>query len=728
MTMPDLAPVKILVVDDLPEKHVVYRALLDEPGQEVLSAFSGEDALKALLENEFAVILLDINMPGMDGFETAAMIRARKATAHTPIIFITAFPDEVFALKGYALGAVDYILAPVAPNILRTKVGVFVQLYRLTQQVKSHAARQVAMAKGEQARLTAVLENAADFVARADARGRLLYLNAAGRRMLGLDDGDALQDVPVVRYDWLLPEDAVIQARRTGVWLGESTFENAAGESIPVSQVILAHRNDNDAVESFSVIARDMSEKKQSEEAIRELAAERARLLDSERSARAEAERLGRLKDEFLATLSHELRTPLNAILGWAKLLQGPATPAEDIAEGLEVIGRNALAQAQLVDELLDMNRIVSGKLQLNTSLLDVGEIVADAVETTRLSATNKGIQIDFDAPLESVLTVADGGRIRQIVWNLLSNAVKFTPKGGRVSVDLAGDANSVLISVTDTGEGIPAEFMPFLFDRFRQADASCARRHGGLGLGLAIVKQLAELHGGAVSAQSDGAHKGSTFTVQLPRRNDRTAVPAAPARPAQTERADFVYTLDERRLAGIRVLVVDDEPDSVHLARRVLEDCAAVVAVAYSAAEAFDHVRHARPDVVVSDIGMPKEDGYSLIQRIRREQNGGTSQIAAIALTAFARPEDRQRALDAGYQAHICKPVDPRELVRLVATVAERLATNTEPGHDLRTGESSIEEHESPAPRIRSDAHGPVSGPLSRVGNLTAASQEETS
>ncbi len=677
--MPDTAPIKILVVDDLPEKHIVYRAVLEEPGTEIVSAMSGEDALKAVLQSEFAVILLDINMPGMDGFETATMIRARKGCAHTPIIFITAFPDEVFALKGYALGAVDYILAPVVPNILRTKVGVFVQLYRLTQQVKTQAAHQV---RRSEERFRAIIESALDAVVTIDAAGNITAWSAQAEAMFGWSADEVMGK--------LLASTIVPPAYRQAHQEGLRRFlKTGAGPVLNrLVEMKALHRDGHEiSVElsitpipvgdtfAFSGFIRDITERKRAENEIHALAAQRADLLDSERGARIEAERLGRLKDEFLATLSHELRTPLNAILGWAKLLRGPQTTPEDIAEGLEVIDRNAGVQVRLVEELLDMNRIISGKLSLSTADVDIAAAVAEALESIRLSAHAKQIELDFTPPARPLRTAADPSRVQQVIWNLLTNAIKFTPKGGRVTVELEADDESIVIRVRDTGEGIAPEFMPYLFDRFRQADAGSARRYGGLGLGLAIVKQLVDLHGGTVNAQSDGRGQGATLTVTLPRRTQAAVTP--PATPPQVPpQRDSGYTLDGRRLTGIRILLVDDEPDSVNLARRFLEECDADVTVAYSAAEALRELPRVRPDVLISDIGMPGEDGYSLIRRIREAENGNARQLGAIAMTAFARPEDRARALEAGYQAHVTKPVDPGELVRIVAAVAQSLAT----------------------------------------------------
>lgn len=673
------APVKILVVDDLADKQLAYRAALEEPGVEVVSAMSGTDALKALLREEFAVILLDVNMPGMDGFETATLIRARKRSAHTPIIFITAHVDDVFAHRGYSSGAVDFLLSPVQADVLRTKVRVFVQLFRLSQQVQEQAARRVAVAESEQARLASILENAADFVARADVQGRLHYVNRAGRRIMGWSDAPGSTPPSVNPSGQCLPEWGLAAARRDGVWFGESSLCDGDGRAIPVSLVILAHRGADGTVECFSVIAHDITERKRAEEAVQKLAAERAMLLESERIARSEAERLGRLKDEFLATLSHELRTPLSAILGWASLLQKPNVKPNDVADGLQIIVRNARLQAQLVSDLLDMNRIVSGKLRLDPAIVDLRKVAEHVISSFRPTASTKDVELVLVGEAESLEVSADGNRIQQIIWNLISNAIKFTPEGGRVEIACAGEGDMAVITIKDSGEGIAPEFLPHIFERFRQADPSYTRRHGGLGLGLAIAKQLVELHGGNIDVRSEGPGQGSTFMVRLPLKEPAEEGGCAERAPTAGHSATNGRSLaapssdgqiSGDSLRGVRVLVVDDEPDSVNLARRILEDCSAEVTVASSAAEAVEYFRHHRPDVLISDIGMPVEDGYSLMRRIRRITDEDDSFLPAIALTAFARAEDRERSLQAGFQLHVSKPVNPWELVRAVLAV----------------------------------------------------------
>jgi PAS domain S-box-containing protein len=399
-------------------------------------------------------------------------------------------------------------------------------------------------------------------------------------------------------------------------------------------------------------------------------------LLQAERAARSTAERASLLKDEFLATLSHELRTPLNGILGWSHIMQQDHTNPGVIAQGLEVIERNARAQAEIIEDLLDMSRIMSGNVRLDVQRLDLASIVQSAVETARPTAENKGVVVQtIIDPLNGVVVSGDFNRLQQVLWNLLSNAVKFTPRGGRVQVLLERINSHLEISVIDTGEGIKPEFLPFVFDRFRQADASTTRRHGGLGLGLSIVKQLVELHGGSVRVHSDGPGRGSTFIITLP----FTIVHGYPEPPAERrhprvapKRTDTVVV--DVNIKDVRVLVVDDETDARALVKRLLEGAQAVVTTAESANDAIKLLQRGKKfDVVICDIGMPGEDGYSLIKRIRSLGATRGATIPAIALTAYARVDDRVKAIAAGFQMHIAKPVEPVELITMVASAAGR-------------------------------------------------------
>ncbi|HVL36343.1 MAG TPA: ATP-binding protein [Burkholderiales bacterium] len=391
---------------------------------------------------------------------------------------------------------------------------------------------------------------------------------------------------------------------------------------------------------------------------------DRKQFEQSLQAARAEAERASRMKDEFLATLSHELRTPLNAILGWAQILRLRGGLPSELTQGVEVIERNARVQGRIIEDLLDMSAIVSGKVRLELKRTDLAEVVRAAVAAVAPSADAKHLALEARlAPERGALVRADASRLQQVLWNLLTNAVKFTPAGGRIEVALEEAVGGFRVRVADTGEGIDPQFLPHMFDRFRQADASKGRRHGGLGLGLAIVKQLTELHGGSVEAHSEGRGRGAAFTVTFPRLEASAA--AAPAVPAPAR--------DGAEVAGLRVLVVDDDEDARDLVRRLLEDCDASVTTAASAEEAARLVQRRRFDVLVSDIGMPGEDGHSLLRRVRALGPDKGGDVPAIALSAYARTEDRVQAVRAGFQLHLAKPVEPAELIAMVASVARR-------------------------------------------------------
>lgn len=406
-------------------------------------------------------------------------------------------------------------------------------------------------------------------------------------------------------------------------------------------------------------IVSDISDRKRVEEALVTEMAQRQELLRLEEAARTAAEQANRLKDDFLATLSHELRTPLNAIVGWVHLMRTGSLDPDATLRAAEIIERNAKAQTQLIEDVLEVSRIVTGKLRLTMRPVDLNAVVKSAVETVRPAAEAKGIQLQPDLETAAALVSGDPDRLQQVIWNLLSNAIKFTPRGGWVRVGLEPVDSSIRVVVQDSGQGIDPLFLPYVFDRFRQADASAARAHGGLGLGLAIVRHLVELHGGTVEAESLGQDRGATFVVQLPRAFDATTKPVpSPFRPGLTAAS----------LGGIRVLVVEDHVDTLEIVVMVLRDHGAEVVTAQSTEEARKVFQQTRPHVLLSDIGLPGEDGYALIRSIRElpAELGGA--VPAAALTAYASQADRTRILESGFQAHIAKPVEPEELVATVA------------------------------------------------------------
>ncbi len=408
----------------------------------------------------------------------------------------------------------------------------------------------------------------------------------------------------------------------------------------------------------------------------RQMANDRNEALERERAAREEAERIGHLKDEFLATLSHELRTPLTAILGWSQLLKRQHRDDPKLNEGLAVIERNSRMQSQLIEDLLDMSRIISGKMRIDVQSVNLVDVVTASIESVQPAADAKEIRIERILDSHAAPVRGDANRLQQVLWNILNNAIKFTPRGGRVQVSLQRINSHVEISVTDNGDGISAEFLPHVFEQFRQADGSITRTHGGLGLGLAIVKNLVELHGGRVKARSGGTGHGSTFTVELPvmivHAPAETDGREHPARAETLTTPDFVH--DTQALSGVTVLAIDDEEDARILIARVLSECQAIVFTAGSAAEGLQLLKQRRPDVILSDIGMPGEDGYEFIRHVRQLPDNQGGNTPAAALTAFVRSEDRMRALRAGYQTHLAKPVEPAELVTVVASLAGKI------------------------------------------------------
>ncbi|HVX11815.1 MAG TPA: response regulator [Pirellulales bacterium] len=695
----------ILIVDDRRDKLLALSAALDGVCTHIATATSGRDALKLLLERSFAVILLDVNMPGMDGFETASLIRQRESSESTPIIFITSFGDDMHVSRGYSLGAVDYILAPVVPEVLRTKVSVFLDLGRKTREVVRQAARlqqradqlhklsQASLAIHSAMSMDKMLQVITDMAREIIGAHRATAVTTwdenwarckktlslspqlEGRRsLLSPASGSELHALWLAlgRAGRLCPSE--LQAHPAWQSLGRSLWDSH--EAPDWLAAPLTGRDGRD-MGLLHVCGRIQGEFTAEDEAVLLQLAQMASIA-IENTLNSEAREANRIKDEFLATLSHELRTPLTAMLGWTQLLRTGKVAAEETARGLEVIERNVLAQAKLIDDLLDVSRIITGKLKLSVRPLSLVEVIEAAIDVVRPAANAKGIQLVPDLDAAAGQSSGDPDRLQQVVWNLLVNAVKFSSAGSQVRVTLTRYECRSRIEVADAGEGIEKEFLPHIFDRFRQADSSTRRSHGGLGLGLAIVRHVVELHGGSVRAYSDGAGRGSKFTVDLPAAmpladgGDVRPAVSAP-RPATAPAVDF-------NLAGLRVLVVDDEPDGRETIAKVLTVYQAEVTSASSVAEALVAFHKSPPDVLVSDIGMPEQDGYDLIREIRRLPPEKGGRIPAMALTAFAREEDRLQALAAGFQTHATKPIEPAELVAGVARLAGRTATAASP------------------------------------------------
>jgi len=519
-----------------------------------------------------------------------------------------------------------------------------------------------------QARLAALVENCDDAIIGKTLDGIITSWNRSAENLFGYTAEESINRsilfvVPPERHD---EERAILEQLRRGerVERVETQRRTKDGGFVDVSMTISPIRDSRGAIVGASTIARDIGERRRIEEA-------RERLMEAERHAREEAQRFNRLKDEFLATLSHELRTPLSAIQTWGYLLAMGKTKPEEMKHAGEVIVRNATAQKRVIEELLDASRIVGERLQLNLQMVDAAVMLRDVLNTAGPAAAAKHIHIVPVIDTTTGSLPADSQRLRQAIWNILSNALRFTPEHGEIRVTLERDGNCARVTIADSGEGIGSDFLPRIFDRFSQEDASARRARGGLGLGLAIAQQIADAHGGSLRAHSAGKGLGSTFVVELPMGNPRIGDTAFVGGP------DLALNFrDDRKvdLSGLNVLVVDDEPDIRQLLDRILSDSGANVLAAESAESALSIIRNQVPHVLISDIGMPGMDGHELLRRVRRLNIDATT-LPAIALTAFARLKDRTEALDAGYMTHLSKPVAPNLVIAAVAAAVKRKA-----------------------------------------------------
>jgi signal transduction histidine kinase/response regulator RpfG family c-di-GMP phosphodiesterase len=743
----------VLLVDDKPENLLALETVLADLGQNLVRANSAREALRFLLLEDVALILLDVQMPGVNGFELAELIRERPRTQHTPIIFISAVStNEQYVFKGYSLGAVDYLTKPVVPEILKSKVSFFSRLFLQNEEIK----RQAELLEQTNERLdnlnvdledrvrrrTEQLETAnsdleTEVASRRQSEARLAAEHAVTRALANAESLDAAVPLILKAFCEYLDADVaalwtlnsaetelepkrieapnlgggigafVEETRRcrlqSGVGLPGKVWESEAPVWLPNTVVgekypragFAAAAGIHSAIgfpvrigsRLYGVIEfltrypltvdenlKNMLEAIGSEigQFIQRKRAERDReeLLTREKSLREKAEAANRLKDEFLATVSHELRTPLNSILGWSQIVLSDEVGSEERKAGLETIYRNAKSQAQLIEDLLDTSRLISGNLMLNLGPAEVVAVTEAAIDVVRPAATAKDISIHTDYASNSVTITCDSHRLQQMVWNLLTNAVKFTPKGGTIDLRLQKSADSISIVVKDSGTGISPDFLPYVFDRFRQQDSTSTRKHEGLGLGLSIVKNLAELHGGSVSVNSEGSGKGAEFTLTLPMSRN-----AGQRHSSNGSTAEETEPEQRRQLLGIRILVVDDDDDACQMLRFALGTLGADVVTSHSVAQAFEAISDQAPHIVLTDINMPGEDGYSLLSRLRSHEDRHLAVIPAIALTAMARPEDQDRALSAGFHLHVAKPIDIEELsetiVRLIGNSA---------------------------------------------------------
>jgi PAS domain S-box-containing protein len=511
-----------------------------------------------------------------------------------------------------------------------------------------------------QARLVAIVASSDDAIVSKDLNGIVKSWNRGAERLFGwtaeeMIGQSLLRIIPPERPD---EEPSILARLRRGERVDhfETVRVHKDGSRLDISVTISPIRDPLGRIIGASKVARDIT-------AMKRAAAERDRLLASEQAARQSAEHANRMKDEFLATVSHELRTPLNAILGWSQLLKSGTCGEEELGEAVDTIERNARLQNQLIEDLLDMSRIISGKMRIDMQPVDLSQVIHNALAAVRPAADAKSIDLKLSIDPNAPSIDGDANRLQQVLWNLLSNSIKYTPRGGWVEVSLRAMGEQLELSVKDNGQGISPEFLPRLFMRFSQADSTTTRRHGGLGLGLALVRHLTELHGGSIRATSAGAGQGSTFTVSLPVTKNRAD--------ALDDDANGLGGL-EVNLAGTKVLVIDDEDSARSIVKRILALRGAEVVTANSVEQALARLSETRPDVILCDIGMPDEDGFAFLSRLRAMERGHGSLIPVIALTAFARPEDRRRMLLAGFAMHIPKPIDAADVVAVVANVAK--------------------------------------------------------
>jgi len=519
--------------------------------------------------------------------------------------------------------------------------------------------------------LRVTLSSIGDAVVTSDPDGRITFMNEVAAHLTGWTAAEAtgrpLAEIfRIINEDTreavAAPSDKVIESGHVVGLANHTVLLARDGREWPIEDSAAPILDAQKRILGVVLVFHDITERRRAE---RDLVRRHA----SERAARAEAERASRLKDDFVAMVSHELRTPLNAIVGWSQMLRTAKLDEATTQRAIDAIGRNAQAQSALVSDLLDISRIVSGKLSLESQRVDLAAIVNEAVDAMQPSAVEKGVSLTVSFDVPAAETLGDPARLQQVLLNLLTNAIKFTPGGGRIDVRLRRDADRAVLTVRDTGKGIGADFLPHVFDRFRQADASTTRRHGGLGLGLAIVRHIVELHQGRVGVESDGPGRGATFAVSLPLAPMVTAAPS-------TRKGEHIPICAPDLLSGYRVMIVDDEPDTLELMAYSLGRCGAEVTAAASVSEALDLFPRARPDIVISDIGMPDQNGYDLMRALRGLPAEAGGRVPAIAVTAFVGHEEREAALAAGFQEHVAKPVQPTRLARIVADLLKRQPT----------------------------------------------------
>jgi signal transduction histidine kinase/DNA-binding response OmpR family regulator len=682
----------ILIVDDLPEKLLVYQTVLEELEQNIVAVRSGAEALRQVLKEDFAVILLDVHMPGIDGFETAQLIRQRKRSAHTPIIFLTTFADEVRIQQGYATGGVDYIPAPVIPAILRAKVRVFVELFHMRQQMALQAEEQAKRAAAEETarRSTFLADASRALAATLDLEATLQTLARVPVPQLG--------DACLVT----LRQEHGKETRTMAAWIDPATNELAPAELTRHVPADLAHLIDGvlasgrrDFRDDLAALPCEPSQNGTGPQADGLIALQSALVLPliarghilgavafanasarpprqaadvwlaEELSGRAavaldnamlvrDIQESDRRKNEFLAMLAHELRNPLAPIRNAVHLLRLHGSEKPDFAWARDVIDRQVTNLVRMVDDLLDVARINRGKIQLSLETLDVEKLVSGAVETSRPAIDAHGHSLTVVGPPTPLAVRGDATRLSQVLSNLLNNAAKYTPDGGQIELRVEREGDEVVVRVRDNGPGIAPELLSKIFDLFTQVDRSLDRSQGGLGIGLTLVRRLVEMHGGSVHAMSEGEGRGSEFVVRLPTVAVEPPLAVAPSAPSA------------QRHAALRVLVVDDNVDVAESLAMVLRLTGHEVRMANDGLTALDAAQEFHPQVVLLDIGLPGLNGFEVARQLRVRSQAPRPLL--IAISGYGQNEEIQKSLEAGFDHHLIKPVAPTVLERLLA------------------------------------------------------------
>ena len=701
--MPD-DTTKILIVDDLPEKLLVYRAILGELGETLVTAQSGEEALSHILKDEFAVILLDVQLPGMNGFETAAMIRSRQKSAHTPIIFLTAFADEVRTAEGYARGAVDYIQTPVVPGILQAKVRVFVDLFRMTRRVKEQAKEHIVLAEERTKRAAAEelgarlgfladvsrsLANSLDpdTTARTIARQAVPFLADLAGVTLAREAGQPLRTELACEQ----APDRTIHTRRVAEPDGpddslqkavERVLNSGSVEWLNDLSLSLPDRRDGSHSEDPGMLLRHAAvyplrarnrvlgaltlafgpsgrtHSKEDRALAEELAARAAVALDNARLFE-ETRRADRQKNEFLSMLAHELRNPLAPIRNAIEILRLKNPERPDVLDSCAIFDRQVTHLVRLVDDLLDISRITQGKIRLQHEPIHLADLLTTAVEISRPLIDLRDHRLSVTLPDYPIRLYADPTRLGQVFTNLLNNAAKYTETGGRIEVHAEKVGHEAVIRIRDSGIGIPAEMLASVFELFTQVDQTLDRSSGGLGIGLTLVRRLIEMHGGTVTARSDGPNRGSEFEVRIP-----VASPAL----AEEEVINAPRPQTPKPAKRLRILVVDDNVDGAESMAMLLGLMKHDVRVSHNGLDALEEAIRMKPDVAILDIGLPGMDGYTLARELRARSE--TSQSVLIAMTGYGRAEDREKSHSAGLQYHLVKPVQYEELAKVLSSI----------------------------------------------------------